>query len=66
MPYRVINDGAARKSDLFPHITLEGAEICKCETLAETKEVLSKYAAAGMDVSAVGWEPTTPPEMFMD
>jgi hypothetical protein len=56
--YRIVNDGAALQWDLFPLITLEGPELCRCETLEETKAALARYATAGMDVSAMGWEPT--------
>jgi hypothetical protein len=65
MPYRIINDGAAVASEPFSHITPEGPQICRCDTLEETKAP-SQHAAGGIEVSAVGWESTVFPEPFVE
>ncbi|KAA0076119.1 hypothetical protein [Tardiphaga sp. P9-11] len=66
MPYRIINDGAAAESAQYPHITLQGPEIDRCETRAQAMSLLTQYAAGGMDVSAVGCDPAPAFDLFAE
>lgn len=66
MPYRIINDGTATESAQYPHITLQGPEIDRCETRAQAMSLLSRYAARGMDVSAVGWDQAPAFDLFAE